>query len=107
MHTRKLMILIFVLICGVAAVPRTSVPASTLPADKAETVIPFELISRHIFVRIKVNNSDPLWFIFDTGDKLAIIDLERAKPLGLDLQGQVNVGGAGAGVLKGTYVKDS
>ena len=56
-------------------------------------MIPFELISRHIFVRIKVNNSDPLWFIFDTGDKLAIIDLERAKSLGLDLQGQVNVGG--------------
>ena len=42
MHTRKLMILIVVLICGVAAVPRTNVPASTLPADKTETVIPFE-----------------------------------------------------------------
>ena len=33
--------------------------------------------------------------------------IERAKSLGLDLQGQVNVGGAGAGVLKGAYVKDS
>jgi len=107
MHTRKLIILTFVLICGVAAVPRTSVPASTLPADKTETVIPFELINRHIFLRIKVNNSDPLWFIFDTGDKFAIIDLERAKSLGLDLQGQVNVGGGGPEVLKGAYVKDS
>jgi len=57
------MILIFVLICGVTAVPHTSVPASTLPADKTEPVIPFELINRHIFVRINVNNSDPLWFI--------------------------------------------
>ena len=107
MHIRKLMILIFVLICGITAVPHTSVPASTLPADKTEPVIPFELINRHIFVKINVNNSDPLWFILDTGDKFAIIDLERAKSLGLDLQGQVNVGGAGAGVLKGAYVKDS
>jgi len=104
MHIRKLMILIFVLICGVTAVPHTSVPASALPADKTEPVIPFELINRHIFVRINVNNSDPLWFILD---KFAIIDLERAKSLGLDLKGQVNVGGAGAGVLKGAYVKNS
>jgi hypothetical protein len=48
-----------------------------------------------------------LWFIFDTCDKLAIIDLERAKSLGLNLQGQVNVGGAGPGMLNGSYVVGS
>lgn len=101
------MILILVLICGVATTPAVSVPASVVPADNAPTVIPFELIARHIFVKIKVNNSEPLSVIFDTGDKFAIIDLDRAKSLGLKLEGEINVGGAGAGVLKGAYVKES
>ena len=47
MHNRTLKILIFVLICGVAAVPRTNVPASTLPAEKTETVaVPYKLTVR-------------------------------------------------------------
>jgi len=104
MAGRKLIILVFALIIGSAAIPRAHMPASVLASDKTEVVIPFELISRHIFLKIRVNNSDPLWFIFDTGDKFAIIDLERAKSLGLNLQGQINVGGAGPGMLKGSYV---
>lgn len=107
MLSRRLLILIFVLICGVTTVPRASVPASATPAQNTATAIPFKLVHRHIFLNIKVNNSEPLWFIFDTGDKFAIIDLERAKQLGLNLEGQINVGGAGAGVLKGAFVKDS
>lgn len=107
MNTQRLMILILVLICGLTTAPTVSVPASVLPADNATTVIPFELVNRHIFLKIKVNNSDPLWFIFDTGDTFAIIDLERARSLGLELKGEINVGGAGAGLLKGAYVKES
>jgi hypothetical protein len=114
MRNQKLMILILVLICGITNVPCASVTASMLgaaatvvSADKTPTVIPFELVNRHIFLKIKVNNSEPLSVIFDTGDKFAIIDLERAKTLGLNLQGEINVGGAGAGLLKGAYVKDS
>lgn len=107
MLSRRLMILIFVLICGVTTVPRAGVPAPGSPSQNPENVVPFKLVNRHIFLRLKVNGSDPLWFIFDTGDKFAIIDLERAKQLGLNLHGQINVGGAGAGVLKGAYVTDS
>lgn len=83
-------------------------PRITPAAQKAEpVVIPFELVTRHILIRVRINNSGPLWFIFDTGDKVAIVDLERAKSLGLSLQGQVNVGGAGAGTLKGSTVRDA
>jgi Aspartyl protease/PDZ domain len=107
MNSRRLMLLSFVLICGLTTAPTASVPASVVPADNVATVIPFELINRHIFLKIKVNNSAPLSIIFDTGDTFAIIDLERAKSLGLKLQGEINVGGAGAGLLKGAYVKES
>ena len=67
MNTLRLMILTFVLICGLTTAPAVNVPVFVLPADNAAIVIPFELVNRHIFLKIKVNNSDPLWFIFDTG----------------------------------------
>ena len=81
----------------------------TTAAQKAAEplVIPFELVTRHIVIRVQINNSDPLSFIFDTGDKVAIVDIGRAKSLGLMLQGEVNVGGAGAGTLKGSTVRDA
>ena len=95
---------IFLAFGAAGASPRI-VPAAQKAADTL--VIPFELVTRHILIRVKINNSGPLWFIFDTGDKVAIVDLERAKSLGLSLQGEVNVGGAGAGTLKGSTVRDA
>jgi len=74
-------------------------------SEPAPLVIPFELVTRHILIQVKINNSDPLWFIFDTGDKVAIVDLGRAKSLGLNLQGEISVGGAGAGTVRGSTVR--
>jgi aspartyl protease/PDZ domain-containing protein len=107
MICRALIASIFIIASGVAAIPQAILPASNQAAKPAEIVIPFELINKHILMKIRVNNSEPLWFIFDTGDKLAIIDMERAKALGLNLQGEINVGGAGVGSLKGAFVKES
>ena len=67
--------------------------------------IPFELVTRHVIVKVRINNSRPLSFVFDTGDKVAIVDLARAQELGLNLHGQVNVGGAGSGKLTGSLVQ--
>lgn len=78
-------------------------PESSAP--KPVVTIPFKLVTRHIVVPVKINNSRPLSFIFDTGDKVGIVDLDRAKELGLDLQGQVRVGGAGSDTLHGSYVR--
>ena len=75
--------------------------------DTPPVSIPFDLVTRHIMLKIKVNNSRPLSFVFDTGDKVGIIDIVRAKELGLNLDGQVGVGGAGAGRLNGARVQDA
>jgi hypothetical protein len=64
-----------------------------------------ELVARHIIVKVKINNSRPLSFVLDTGDKVAIVDTERAKELGLNLQGELRVGGAGSETLPASYVK--
>jgi len=69
--------------------------------------IPFELINRHIFLKVKVNNSRPLSFVLDTGDRFAIISLDRAKELGLKLQGEVRMGGAGAALSTGAFVREA
>ena len=89
----------------VAPVFARSIPATTPAAAPIE--IPFELINRHIVLQVKVDNSRPLSFIFDTGDKVGIIDLDRAKELGLKLGREVKIGGAGSGQLPGAFVEGS
>ena len=92
------------------------VPTSRLAAGqtsaKAEKTkgpveIPFELANRHIMLKVKVDGSRPLSFVLDTGDKYAILDMDRAKELGLKLQGRIRVGGAGAGTQTGAFVEGS
>lgn len=107
MTNKRLLTSFLILVCGVAgALPQILRAAQKAP-ESAPLVIPFELVTRHILIQVKINNSGPLWFIFDTGDKVAIVDLGRAKSLGLSLQGEINVGGAGAGTVKGSTVRDA
>ena len=73
----------------------------------APVTIPFELVTRHIVVKVRVNNSRPLSFVFDTGDKLGIVDTDVASELGLKLEGEVRIGGAGADRLPGSMVKEA
>jgi PDZ domain/Aspartyl protease len=75
--------------------------------NTAAVTIPFELVTRHIVVKVKVNNSRPLSFVVDTGARDGIIDLDRARELGLNLQGRVKVGGSGAQTLAGAMVRDA
>jgi len=77
------------------------------PASRSVITIPFELVTRHIVVKVKINNSRPLSFVLDTGDRVGIVDTEVAKELGLKLQGEVRVGGAGSETLPGSMVADA
>ncbi len=52
-------------------------------AQKLITETGFELFGDHIFVSVSVDDSEPLDFIFDTGDGLAVIDTDVAKNLNL------------------------
>ena len=69
--------------------------------------IPFELVVKHVLLSVKVDGSRPLQFLLDTGDKFAIIDLDRAKELGLSLKGEIRVGGAGSQIIPGSRVENS
>jgi hypothetical protein len=105
MRNRRLTTLLLVVTFGVAQASYQIVAAAQKTTEPA--VIPFEVVNRHIMIKVSINKSAPLWFIFDTGDKVAIVDSTRARALGLNLQGEINVGGAGEGSLKGSFVRDA
>lgn len=106
MKRRNLLTLIFlslILMSAPLCVAQTAAPSATT----APVTIPFELVTRHIVVKVRINDSRPLSFVFDTGDKVGIVDTDVAKELGLKLEGQLRVGGAGADSLPGSFVKEA
>jgi hypothetical protein len=86
---------------------RTIQSTAKVAVPSSVVTIPFELANRHIILKAQVDNSRPLSFVLDTGDQFSIINLDRAKELGLKLQGEVRVGGAGSAVSTGAFVRDS
>lgn len=69
------------------AVPSISANLQFASAQSARR-IPFELVGNHIYLRGRVNNSAPLWFLLDTGAAASYFDARQAKALGLGAQGE-------------------
>ena len=97
------LLLLLTLASATVAAAQTATPATTA----GPVTIPFELVTRHIVVKVRINDSRPLSFVFDTGDKVGVVDTDVAKELGLKLDGQLRVGGAGADTLPGSFVKEA
>jgi predicted aspartyl protease len=66
--------------------------------------IPLEIDNNIILMRVRVNNSEPLKFIFDTGASVSVISAELAKKLGLKTEGQVQ-GTATGGSIEASLIK--
>jgi hypothetical protein len=66
--------------------------------------IPFESFGNLVFLQVRVNDSDALRFILDTGADTSVIDAQRAKALGLTPQGKIVASGA-AGSAEATFTK--
>jgi len=92
-----------------AAIRVAASVAAQAPAKAASSVratIPFELNNKHIMVKAKVNGQ-PITFVLDTGDQVAIVDLDLARRMNLALRGEVRVGGAGAAISTGAMVQNA
>jgi hypothetical protein len=107
MKRRALLSLVILGLLLPAAAPRTIQPNSSVVLPSPLVTIPFELVNRHIVLKVQVDNSRPLSFVLDTGDQFAIINLDRAKELGLKLDGEIHMGGAGATISTGSFVRGS
>ena len=75
---------------------KPSGPVHKFAAGSSAQGIKFQLINNLVLVQARVNNSEPLWFIFDTGASNTVIDTKRAETLGLKAHGKiVSTGAAG------------
>ncbi len=73
-------------------------------AQTPSAVIPFELYGDHTFIKIKVNNSRDLNFIFDSADALTVVNEKVAKEIGLPMDHKATKTSAG-GSSSGYSVK--
>lgn len=67
--------------------------------------LPFELVTRHMVLPVAVNKSRPLAFVLDTGNRMGVIDVERARELGVTLGREIKVGGVGPEAITGFFVQ--
>jgi predicted aspartyl protease len=68
-------------------------------ADQKPVVVPIELHEDHVYVSVQVNNSEPLWFLVDSGAAAPVNLLDRnvAERLRLPVEGEkspIAIGGS-------------
>ena len=68
-------------------------------ASRSVSRISFEIEGGHIFVPVRVNGSEPLWFGLDSGAEQTIISRQQAKALNLKLEGDMQAAGGGEGTV--------
>jgi Aspartyl protease len=90
-RNRRVYFLFLIIICSICLAVQAQ-PTQGNSADlkirftsgKSALKIPFKLYNNHIYTRVRVNNSKPLWFLIDTGAG-NIINARNAKTIGLKL----------------------
>lgn len=122
MKREEFKVLIILSLCVLALSTFQQVDAQTLPAgSKAQNRhsggpkarftsgdralnIPLEIDNNIILMRVSVNGSKPLRFIFDTGASHSAINSKRAVELWLKTRGEAS-GTATGGRIRGSYVR--
>lgn len=69
--------------------PAPSTPDFRFTNGQRSARIPIDRLGNGIFVQVKINNSQPLWFGIDTGASATFIDEARARALGLKSAGNI------------------
>ena len=96
-------------IVGVIASIASWTAAGAWQASRLRTpvTLPFELVTRHMVLPVVVNKSRPLAFVLDTGNRMGVIDVDRARELGVTLAREVRVGGVGPEAVTGYSVQNA
>lgn len=92
-------------VLGAPAATATEAPAATqktavvFAPDATVAEVPFDLAQNNPLVRVRINGSDPIWMVLDTGAGVNVLDAGLAERLGLRPGGgQVHLQGAGSSV---------
>lgn len=84
-----------------AILTNAQTPAYRFTAGHSSVRVPIELANDLIVLKVRVNSSRPLHFIFDTGASISVIDPQTAKALGLRAKGKLNLDATGGSVQSG------
>ena len=68
------------------AEPEEKLEVSWAAPDHKIAAIPFESPNNMILLHVSINGSKPLWFALDSGSSVCLLDLSRAKTLGLEFE---------------------
>jgi Aspartyl protease/PDZ domain len=99
-HLRRLTLIATCLLTPVFLAAAQS-PAYRFTAGSSPVRVPIELANDLIVLKVRVNRSRPLHFIFDTGASISVIDPQTAKALGLRAKGKLNLDATGGSVQSG------
>jgi hypothetical protein len=92
-----------------AGKPRSPAPPARFVSGRAAPRIPFDLLSNLVLLRARLNDSEPLWFILDTGADSTVVNARLAKELGLRPAGHLKGTSGGeaveAGLVSGVSFK--
>jgi predicted aspartyl protease len=95
MNPRRLLAFVLCLAC-------TTLPATPPPAE-----IPIELTQGHIFLPVTIGRSTrPSWFLLDTGAQFSAVAQTTVDSMHLVTHGMGRARGAGAGVVRTTFLRD-
>src|SRR5262249_43237920 len=73
----------------------------TLTPPRGPARVPFDFMSNHIYMRGRVNDSDSLWVVLDSGAGGDVIDAAVARSIGLEVTSTGRGRGAGGEVETG------
>jgi len=94
--------LILIASCLLGPIFLTNMSAQTRFTSGASALgVPFELSGNLIVLKVRVNRSRPLHFIFDTGAGISVIDPQSARALGLRPRGKLKLDATGGSVQSG------
>lgn len=83
---------------------KTAAPAVRFTSGNSALKIPLEIDNNLLLLRVSVNDSKPMKFIFDTGASHSAISSQRATELGLKTEGEVS-GRATGGPIRVAFIK--
>lgn len=104
---RYVLFLLISSICLTAAAQETKQkPAIGGKTDKRAVKVPFDLYGNNILVPVRVNNSPPIWFVFDSGASVNVINERIAKKLDLTTKGSETLD-ANGGMTSGSFIENA
>ena len=101
-------LLLMVLSCAVPALAQRSKDNFDSPTNPPVKRIPVEIpITNQIYVQARLNDSQPMWFILDTGATWTILDVDKARELNIKSEGARTLDLGQTHTVSTTFAKDA